>query len=222
MIRILIVDNYCMVRNGLRTFIEGAIDLEVAGEAADGQEAVAMARLLRPDVVLMDVHLPGMNGIAATSIICSDIPGTKVVMLSSLLTGTMVVDAIRAGASGYLLKDTEPTELRTAIKAVVAGQTHLSLQASECLIHEIRTPQEPVRLTDREIDVLHLLAQGYSNKAIMIGLHIGEDTVKSHVRHILSKLGVETRTQAVLAALRLGLVDHPLEENAPYHMQRIS
>ncbi len=222
MIRILIVDNYCMVRNGLRTFIEGDTDLEVTGEAADGQEAVAMARLLRPDVVLMDVQLPGMNGIAATSIICSDIPETKVVMLSSLLTGTMVVDAIRAGASGYLLKDTEPTELRTAIKAAVAGQTHLSLQASECLIHEVRTPQEPVRLTDREMDVLHLLAQGYSNKAIMIGLHIGEDTVKSHVRHILSKLGVETRTQAVLAALRLGLVDHPLEENAPYHMQRIS
>lgn len=222
MIRILIVDDYCMVRNGLRTFIEGDTELQVIGEAADGQEAVTLARILHPDVVLMDIHLPVMSGIAATAIICRDLPETKVIMLSSMLTGTIVVEAIRAGASGYLLKDTRPAELCTAIKTVASGQTHLSLQVSECLIHEVRTPQEPIRLTEREMDVLNLLAQGYSNKAIMLSLHIGEDTVKSHVRHILSKLGVETRTQAVLAALRLGLVDHPLEDYPPYAAQRIS
>ncbi len=221
MVRILIADDYWMIRNGLHTCIEEDADLEVIGEATNGEEAVEMARRLRPDMVLMDALLPVLDGIATTSIICNDLPETKVVLLSTVLNGNIVVEAFKAGASGYLLKNTGPTELRSTIKTIVKGRTHLSFEVSECLIHQLRHPQGTIRLTDREMEVLQLLTQGCSNRAITLNLHISEDTVKSHVRHILSKLGVETRTQAALAALRLGLVDSPVEENIPVSMQRI-
>jgi DNA-binding NarL/FixJ family response regulator len=207
-IRILIVDDHSVVREGLRMFLGRDPELEVVGEAADGAEAIEKARNLRPDVVLMDLVIPLIDGIAATSIIRCELPETEVVVLTNMLESASVTGAIRAGAISYLLKDAQAAELRTAIKAAAAGQVHLSPQASAYLLHEVRAPESPVPLTEREADVLSLLAQGHTNKEIAHALHIAEDTVKSHVRHILAKLGAQSRTQATLAAMRLGLVAH--------------
>jgi two-component system, NarL family, response regulator LiaR len=205
-IRVLIVDDHSVVREGLRMFLVRDPDLEVVGEAADGAEALEQARQLRPDVVVMDLLMPVMDGIAATRAIRRELPETEVLALTSVLDSASVVDAIRAGAIGYLLKDTRAAELRRAIKAAAAGQVQLSPQASAHLLGAIRTPELPEPLTPREMDVLRLLAQGQSNKEIARALDLVEETVKSHVRHILAKLGVQSRTQAVLAAIRLGIV----------------
>jgi len=205
-IRVLIVDDHSVVREGLRMFLVRDPDLEVVGEAADGAEALEQARQLRPDVVVMDLLMPVMDGIAATRAIRRELPETEVLALTSVLESASVVDAIRAGAIGYLLKDTQAAELRKAIKAAAAGQVQLSPQASAHLLGAIRTPELPEPLTPREMDVLRLLAQGQSNKEIARALDLVEETVKSHVRHILAKLGVQSRTQAVLAAIRLGIV----------------
>ena len=150
--------------------------------------------------------MPVMDGIAATRAIRRELPETEVLALTSVLESASVVEAIRAGAIGYLLKDTQAAELRKAIKAAAAGQVQLSPQASAHLLGAIRTPELPEPLTPREMDVLRLLAQGQSNKEIARALDLVEETVKSHVRHILAKLGVQSRTQAVLAAIRLGIV----------------
>jgi len=205
-IRVLIVDDHSVVREGLRMFLVRDPDLEVVGEALDGAEALQQARQLRPDVVVMDLLMPVMDGIAATRAIRRELPETEVLALTSVLESASVVDAIRAGAIGYLLKDTQAAELRRAIKAAAAGQVQLSPQASAHLLGAIRTPELPEPLTPREMDVLRLLAQGQSNKEIARALDLVEETVKSHVRHILAKLGVQSRTQAVLAAIRLGIV----------------
>ncbi len=181
-------------------------ELAVIGEAADGEEAVRLARQLRPDVVLMDLLMPLMDGIAATSAIRSELPETEVIALTSVLESAAVVGAVKAGAIGYLLKDTQAHELRRAIKAAAAGQVQLSPQASAYLVREVRAPETTGALTEREAEVLRLLAQGQSNKEIAQTLQIVEDTVKTHVKHILSKLGVQSRTQAALCAMRLGLV----------------
>ena len=205
-IRILIVDDHSVVREGLRMFLVRDPDLEVVGEALDGAEALQQARQLRPDVVVMDLLMPVMDGITATRAIRRELPETEVLALTSVLESASVVEAIRAGAIGYLLKDAQAAELRRAIKAAAAGQVQLSPQASAHLLGAIRTPELPEPLTPREMDVLRLLAQGQSNKEIARALHLVEETVKSHVRHILAKLGVQSRTQAVLAAIRLGIV----------------
>jgi two-component system, NarL family, response regulator LiaR len=205
-IRVLIVDDHSVVREGLRMFLVRDPDLEVVGEAADGAEALEQARQLQPDVVVMDLLMPVMDGIAATRAIRRELPETEVLALTSVLESASVVEAIRAGAIGYLLKDTRAAELRRAIKAAAAGQVQLSPQASAHLLGAIRTPELPEPLTPREMDVLRLLAQGQSNKEIARALDLVEETVKSHVRHILAKLGVQSRTQAVLAAIRLGIV----------------
>jgi len=205
-IRVLIVDDHSVVREGLRMFLVRDPDLEVVGEALDGAEALQQARQLRPDVVVMDLLMPVLDGIAATRAIRRELPETEVLALTSVLESASVVDAIRAGAIGYLLKDTQAAELRKAIKAAAAGQVQLSPQASAHLLGAIRTPELPEPLTPREMDVLRLLAQGQSNKEIARALDLVEETVKSHVRHILAKLGVQSRTQAVLAAIRLGIV----------------
>jgi len=205
-IRVLIVDDHSVVREGLRMFLVRDPDLEVVGEALDGAEALQQARQLRPDVVVMDLLMPVMDGIAATRAIRRELPETEVLALTSVLESASVVEAIRAGAIGYLLKDTQAAELRKAIKAAAAGQVQLSPQASAHLLGAIRTPELPEPLTPREMDVLRLLAQGQSNKEIARSLDLVEETVKSHVRHILAKLGVQSRTQAVLAAIRLGIV----------------
>jgi len=205
-IRVLIVDDHSVVREGLRMFLVRDPDLEVVGEATDGADALEQARQLRPDVVVMDLLMPVMDGIAATRMIRRELPETEVLALTSVLESASVVEAIRAGAIGYLLKDTQAAELRKAIKAAAAGQVQLSPQASSYLLGFIRIPELPEPLTPREMDVLRLLAQGQSNKEIARILHLVEETVKSHVRHILGKLGVQSRTQAVLAAIQLGIV----------------
>ena len=188
-------------------FLSSDPELEIVGEARDGAEAVRLARQLHPDVVLMDLLMPVMDGIAATTAIRREAPDTEVVSLTSVLEDVAVVNAIRAGAIGYLLKDADSHELRRAIKAAAAGQVQLSPQAAARLLREIRTPEKSAEvLTERERDVLQLLAQGMSNKEISRTLNIAEQTVKTHVSHILDKLGVPSRTQAALYAIRIGLV----------------
>jgi DNA-binding NarL/FixJ family response regulator len=205
-IRVLIADDHSVVRQGLRMFLGTDPELEVIGEARDGAEALDLSRKLCPDVVLMDLLMPVMDGISATSAIRREVPDTEVVALTSVLEDASVVEAIRAGAIGYLLKDTEALELCRAIKAAAAGQVQLSPQAAARLMREVRVPEYGSEvLTERETDVLRLLAKGQSNKEIAQTLNIGEQTVKTHVSHILSKLGVPSRTQAALYAMRSGL-----------------
>jgi two-component system, NarL family, response regulator LiaR len=211
-IRILLVDDHSVVREGLHMFLRRDPELDVVGEAANGTEAVEMARALRPDVVLMDLVMPVMDGIAATVAIRDELPATEVVALTSVIESETVVRAIKAGAIGYLLKDTQAPELRRAIKAAAAGEVQLSAQASAYLRQHMRFPDTHQPLTERETQVLHLLAQGLSNKDIARTLQVVEDTVKTHVAHILEKLGVQSRTQAVLAAMRLGLVPQAREK----------
>jgi DNA-binding NarL/FixJ family response regulator len=206
-IQVLIADDHSVVRQGLRMFLETDGELQIVGEARDGAEAVQLARRLRPDVVLMDLIMPVMDGINAIKAIRRELPDTEVVALTSVLEDATVVEAIRAGAIGYLLKDTEAHELRRAIKAASAGQVQLSPQAAARLLREVRTPESsPEPLTERETEVLRLLGQGKSNKEIAQALTIADQTVKTHVSHVLDKLGVPSRTQAALYAIRTGLV----------------
>lgn len=206
-IRVLIADDHAVVRHGLRMFLGTDPELEIVGEAGDGAEALQMALQLHPDVVLMDLLMPVMDGIQATAAIRREAPDTEVVALTSVLEDAVVVDAIRAGAIGYLLKDTQAHELCRVIKAAAAGQVELCPEAAARLMREVRTPDRGTEpLTERETEVLRLLAQGMSNQEIARTLIIGEQTVKSHVSHILAKLGVPSRTQAALYAIRVGLV----------------
>jgi two-component system, NarL family, response regulator LiaR len=206
-IRVLIADDHGVVRQGLRMYLGSDSEIEIVGEARNGAEAVNLTQKLQPDVVLMDLLMPIMDGIAATTAIRRESPDVEVVALTSVLDDTSVIEAVRAGAIGYLLKDTDSHELRRAIKAAAAGQVQLSPAASTRLLREIRTPEQSVEvLTEREKEVLQLLALGMSNQEICRELHIAEQTVKSHVSHILAKLGVPSRTQAALYAIRAGLV----------------
>jgi DNA-binding NarL/FixJ family response regulator len=205
-IRIVIADDHSVVRQGLKMFLGLDPELEVIGEASNGAEAVKMAHELKPDVVLMDMLMPVMDGIAATEQIRREIPDTEVIALTSVLEDSSVVGAVKAGAIGYLLKDTQADELCRAIKAAAAGQVQLSPQAAARLVREVRAPESPQALTEREVDVLRLLAQGKANKEIAMALTIGEKTVKTHVSNILLKLGVQSRTQAALYAAQIGMV----------------
>lgn len=213
-IRVLIVDDHSIVRQGLRIFLEMDADLAIVGEAADGATAVQMARELQPDVVLMDLLMPIMDGVTATSAIRSSLPDAQVIALTSALENNMVVRAVQAGAIGYLLKDTDAPKLREAIKAAAAGHVQFSPGAAAALVHEIRLPHSPERLTDREVEVLRLLGAGHSNKEIARLLGIGETTVKTHVKNIMGKLDVPSRTQAALYAVRTGLVTLDSSESA--------
>jgi NarL family two-component system response regulator LiaR len=208
-ILILIVDDHSVVRQGLRMFLSLDPELEIVGEASNGAEGLQLARELRPHVVLMDLLMPVMDGVAATAAIRRELPEVEVVALTSVLEDASVFGAIRAGAIGYLLKDTEAEELCRAIKSAAAGQVQLSPQVAARLMHEVRLPESPEALTHREIEVLRLLAHGLANKEIALELGIGEKTVKTHVSNILSKLGVLSRTQAALHAVQIGLVAVP-------------
>jgi NarL family two-component system response regulator LiaR len=205
-IRILIVDDHGVVRQGIRMYLSLDPELEVVGEATNGVEAVNLARQLKPDVVLMDLLMPEMDGIAATAAIRHELPDTEVIALTSVLEDQAIYRAMRAGAIGYLLKNTKADELVQAIKAAAAGQVQLSPEVARQLMREVGVPDSPEKLTERETEVLRLLAQGKSNKEIGATLVIGEKTVKTHVSNILSKLGVSSRTQAALYAVRVGLV----------------
>lgn len=200
-IRILIVDDHAVVRQGLRMFLALDEDLEIVGEARNGREAVDLAVRLGPDVVLMDLLMPEMDGITAIRAMRQQAPDTEIVALTSVLEDASVVGAVRAGAIGYLLKDTQAEELCRAIRAAAAGQVQLSPEAAARLMRELRAPHSPVDdLSEREREVLGLLAQGLSNREIGERLSITEKTVKSHVGGVLSKLGVTSRTQAALFA----------------------
>ena len=205
-IRVLLADDHTVVRQGLRMFLDLDPELEVVGEAANGVEAVQLARELKPDVVLMDLLMPVLDGVAATGAIRSELPGAQVLALTSVLEDAKVVSAVRAGAIGYLLKNTESDELVRAIKGAATGQAQLSLQAASLLMRGVRAPAGPEALSERETEVLRLLARGQSNKEIARELHVNESTVKSHVSSILAKLGVQSRTQAALHAAKIGLV----------------
>ena len=205
-IRILLVDDHRVVRQGLRMFLALDPELEVVGEASNGAEGIEQVRKLNPGVVLMDLVMPLMDGITAIQNIRKEFPDVEVIALTSVLEDEKVIGAVRAGAIGYLLKDTQADELCRAIKAAANGQVQLSPQAAERLMREIRAPDSPEKLTERETDVLRLLALGRSNKEIAGELVIGEKTVKTHVSNILMKLGLSSRTQAALHAVRIGLV----------------
>ncbi len=205
--RVLIADDHSVVRQGLRMFFSADPELEICGEARDGAEALALARKLHPDVVLMDLLMPVMDGITAIAAIRRELPEVEVVALTSVIEDHAVIDAMRAGAIGYLLKDTDAGELCRAIKAAARGQVQLSPEAARRLLQDVRIPEKAIEpLTDRETEVLKRLAQGDSNKEISRDLKIGEQTVKTHVSHVLNKLGVTSRTQAALYAIRNGLV----------------
>ena len=209
-IRILIVDDHSVVRQGLQMFLALDPELEIVGEAKNGVEALHSARQLKPDVVLMDLLMPEMDGVAATEAIRRELPDVEVIALTSVLEDKAIFDAIRVGAIGYLLKDTEGDKLCEAIKAAAAGQVRLSPQVAARLMREVRAPESPEALTERETEVLRALARGLSNKEIAVALFITEKTVKTHVSNVLGKLGVPSRTRAALYALRIGLVS--LEE----------
>lgn len=199
--RILIVDDHAVVRQGLRMFLALDESLEIVGEARNGREAVDLAVRLAPDVVLMDLLMPEMDGITAIRELRQKAPDTEIVALTSVLEDASVVGAVRAGAIGYLLKDTQAEELCRAIHAAAAGQVQLSPEAAARLMRELRGPGSGVdALSEREREVLALLAQGLSNREIGERLSITEKTVKSHVGGVLSKLGVHSRTQAALVA----------------------
>lgn len=214
-IRILIVDDHAVVRQGLRMFLALDADLQVVGEAANGSEALALAQQLRPDVVLMDLLMPVMDGIAATRAIRSHCPDAEVIALTSVLEDSKAAEAIQAGAIGYLLKDTEADALCAAIKSAAAGQVQLSPAVAARFLQQVPPPAGPEPLSEREIQVLRLLAAGRSNKEIAADLVITEKTVKAHVSHILAKLGVASRTQAALYAVRSGLVAGPSLPHLP-------
>lgn len=206
-IRVLVADDHAVVRRGLQMFLSLDDEIEIVGEASDGQQAVDLARDLKPDVILMDLLMPELDGIQAIAILRRELPEIEIIALTSVLEDSSVVGAVRAGAVGYLLKDTEADELVRSIKAAAQGQVQLSPQAAARLMREVRMPDSPETLTERETEVLRQLALGYSNKEIARHLTIGEKTVKTHVSNILSKLNVVSRTQAALYAVRLGLVD---------------
>ena len=211
-IRVLIVDDHGMVREGLRAYLELEPDIHVVGEARDGEEAVRRADELRPDIVLMDLVMPTMDGVAATLRIKQQHPDTHVIVLTSFLDDERVVPAIKAGATSYLLKDVAATDLARAIRGARTGQAQLHPEVARRLMQQVTTPRKAdvaAQLTEREREVLRLLADGRSNKEIARSLVVSERTVKGHVSNILGKLGLQDRTQAALYAVRNGLSSQP-------------
>jgi DNA-binding NarL/FixJ family response regulator len=205
-VRVLIADDHHILREGLRMLLDLDPELAVVGEAADGAEAVRLARQLRPDIVLMDLVMPEMDGIAATRAIRQEFPETEVLALTSVLDDASISGVIQAGAIGYLLKNTHAATLCSAIKAAADGQVQLAPQVAARLIRNGKLTSAPQPLSERESEVLRLIVKGYANKEIARRLNVGTETVKSHVSNILSKLGVQSRTQAALSAVQMGLI----------------
>jgi len=210
-IRVLIVDDHAVVREGLRTFLQLQDRIEVVGEAGDGEEALEQAARLRPDVILMDLLMPRLDGVSAMRELRTRASPSRVIVLTSFLDDDRLMPAIEAGAAGYLLKNVEPAELARAVRAAHAGEALLDPTVAARLVQRIAarpsaTGFESRRLTRREHEVLELIARGRSNKRIASALDISEKTVKTHVGHVLAKLGVSDRTQAALLAVQEGLV----------------
>jgi two-component system, NarL family, response regulator LiaR len=207
-IRLLIVDDHAVVREGLRAFLALQDGIEVVGEAADGDEALAAAERTRPDVVLMDLVMPRRDGVEAMRELRRRAPEARVIVLTSYLDDERLLPALRAGASGYLLKTVAPDELARAVRAAAAGEAMIDPTVAARVLSALSGLAEPgdeTDLTPRELDVLRLLGRGYANKRIALELGITEKTVKTHVSHLLAKLGVADRTQAALYAARIGL-----------------
>jgi two-component system, NarL family, response regulator LiaR len=207
-IRVLIADDHAVVRQGLRTFLDLQPDVEVAGEAADGEEAVEAARRLAPDVVLLDLAMPRLDGVAALPRLRDAAPAARVIVLTSFGEDDRLFAALRAGAAGFLLKDVEPAELVRGIRTAHAGEAPLSPAVAARVVEELAHPGRRAaadELTPRELEVLRLIAGGRSNKRIALELGVAEKTVKTHVSHVLAKLGLADRTQAALYAVREGL-----------------
>jgi DNA-binding NarL/FixJ family response regulator len=204
-IRVLIVEDHGVVRAGLTQLLSAPADLEVVAAAGGGQEAVELARAERPDVVLMDLSMPDMDGVAATRAIAAAVPEARVVMLTSFSDRARIMDALDAGAIGYMLKDAEPDEIYRGVRAAARGESPLDPKAAQALIAARATRPPDVELTDRERDVLALIAEGRANKVIARRLGISEKTVKNHVTRILQALDVTDRTQAALWAQRQGI-----------------
>jgi two-component system, NarL family, response regulator LiaR len=207
-IAVLIVDDHAVVREGLRAFLQLQDGIEVAGEAGDGEEALEQALALRPDVILMDLVMPKLDGVGAMRELRARVPESRVIVLTSFLDDERLLPAIQAGAAGYLLKNAEPAELARAIRAAHGGETIIDPTVASRLVQAIadgRRSAADQALTRREREVLELIARGRSNKRIAFELGISEKTVKTHVGHVLAKLGVSDRTQAALLAVREGL-----------------
>jgi DNA-binding NarL/FixJ family response regulator len=217
MIRVLLADDQALLRMGFRMILEAQPDMEVVGEASDGAAAISMARALRPDVVLMDVRMPGTDGIQATDAVRTAFPDTRVLILTTYDLDEYVFAGLKAGASGFLLKDAPPEELLTAIRTVAEGEAVLAPTATRRLIDQF-VPLLPdpaqregrqqllARLTDREMAVFTLIATGRSNREIATELHLSEGTVKVHVGRILAKLELRDRVQAVVLAYESGII----------------
>jgi NarL family two-component system response regulator LiaR len=207
-IRVLLVDDHAVVREGLRAFLELQDGIVVVGEAADGEQAIEAAGRLRPDVVLMDLVMPRLDGVGAMLRLRDEVPESRVIVLTSFAEDDRLLPAIRAGAAGYLLKNVEPRELARAVRAAHAGEALLDPMVAARLVEEIASTagvRPGLDITPREREVLDLIARGYSNKRIALELAISEKTVKAHVGRLLAKLGVADRTQAALLAVREGL-----------------
>jgi NarL family two-component system response regulator LiaR len=220
-IRVLLVDDHAILRKGIRALLSTELDIEVVGEAGDGAEAVAQAEALQPDVILMDLVMPNMDGIAATQQVTTRQPGVRVLVLTSFVADDKVFPAIKAGALGYILKDTGPDELVRAIRQVHRGEPTLEPEIARKVLLELaqssKQPPTPDPLTGRELEVLRLIAQGKSNREIAEELVLAEVTVRTHVSNILSKLHLANRTQAALYALKEGIAsldDVPAEKDA--------
>jgi DNA-binding NarL/FixJ family response regulator len=214
-IRVVVADDQSLVRGGFRMIIDAQPDLEVVGEASDGRQAVALTAEHQPDVVLMDIRMPRMNGLEATrAIVARPDCRARVLMLTTFDLDELVYESVRAGASGFLVKDVPPRELAQAVRTVASGNALLSPTALRRLLDEFARRPRPVAgrppgleaLTDREVDVLRLVARGRTNAEIARELHVGENTVKTHVTHLLTKLSLRDRVQAVVRAYETGLV----------------
>ncbi len=214
MIRVLIADDQALVRGGFRLILEAQKDMEVVGEAADGREALALARELTPDVVLMDIRMPELDGLEATRRLLADDVAPRVLMLTTFDEDEYVYDAMKAGASGFLLKDIRSEQLAEAVRVVAAGDALLAPAITRRLIQEFvrrpppgsGPPAELSKLTERELEVLKVIARGLSNAEIASTLFLSETTVKTHVTHVLAKLSLRDRVQAVVLAYESGLV----------------
>ncbi len=212
MIKVLLADDQAMIRSGLRMILESEADLSVIGEAENGEEAIRLSKREKPDVVLMDVRMPGVDGLEATRQIHQTLPGVKVIVLTTFDLDEYIYAALRGGASGFLLKDADSETLIRAVRIVAAGDALIAPSVTRRLIDEFASrPTQPQakgldELTEREIEVLQQMARGLSNAEIAEELFVSEATVKSHVSHLLSKLQLRDRVQAVVAAYEAGLV----------------